>query len=215
MAINIHSLIKSEKELSDNFVSLFKLCFKMHTRLLEYLNNNSINETTLEKFSIYKNKVTELKNHIRDDCIWIISKDQPRSTHLRYIIAILYSIKDLERISEYAYNIFYYSYKLEISDSYKKEMMTIISKSNETFCSLMDMFEKNIVINLEDLYMEEINKFKDFYKSFVKKNFSKLKLSADKNSDDFYQFSIMIKYTERTIDHIESIFNNFIMIKSF
>lgn len=127
MAINIHSLIKSEKELSSSFVSLFKFCFKMHTRLLEYMNNDSINETTLEKFQSYKNKVMELKNNLRDDCIWIISKDQPRSTHLRYIIAIIYSIKDLERISEYAYNIFFYSYKIKLSDDYKKEMIKILT----------------------------------------------------------------------------------------
>lgn len=215
MAINIHSLIKSEKELSNNFVSLFKFCFKMHTRLLEYINKDCINEISLDKFQNYKNKVMELKNNIRDDCIWIISKDQPRSTHLRYIIAILYSIKDLERISEYAYNIFFYSYKIKFSDSYKKEMMKILTKSNETFSKLMNMFENNVVTNLEDAYIEEINKFKDFYKTFVKSNFSKLKLSIDKNTDDFYHFSIMIKYAERTIDHIESIFNNFVIIKSF
>lgn len=215
MAINIHSLIKSEKELSNNFVSLFKFCFKMHTRLLEYINKDSINESSLEKFQNYRNKVTELKNNIRDDCIWIISKDQPRSTHLRYIIAILYSIKDLERISEYAYNIFFYSCKIKLSDSYKKEMIKILAKSNATFSELMNMFEKNVVTDLEDKYIEEINKFKDFYKTFIKNNFSKLMLSADKNSDDFYHFSIMIKYTERTIDHIEAIFNNFIIIKSF
>lgn len=213
MSTNIGLLEKSEKELSTNFLSMFHFSLKMHIRLKEYIDTNNITEETLNKFRNYKESIIEQKNHLKDDCIWIISKDEPRANHLRYIIAILYSIKDLERVSEYAYNIFSLIHKYKFSKTYLNEMSILLEESNKTFNKLLSLFEKDNKVKIEDQYEKEVFTFKSSYKEIVRNNISKIDLTVEKNIDDFFNFSIMVKYLERTIDHIGLIFDNFMKIK--
>ncbi|MBD5445940.1 MAG: hypothetical protein HDR31_01330, partial [Mycoplasma sp.] len=79
MAINIYSLEKSEIDLKNNFLEFFSMCQKMCLRALNEIESTEISEDAIEKFLSYKIRANEKKRDIRDECIWIISKDQPRA----------------------------------------------------------------------------------------------------------------------------------------
>ena len=112
MAINFFSLEKSEFELKQSFIEFLEMCYRYHVKASEILKNNEISDEMVSEMGIKKMKAKEKKRDVKDDCIWIISKDQPRANHLRFIVAILYSARDLERIAEQAYNIVWYSKKI-------------------------------------------------------------------------------------------------------
>lgn len=214
MATNINSLLKSEKELWNNFIDLLNFALKTHCRLEEYFKTKKVTQEMINKFVKYKDSSLAYRISIRDDCLWIISKDQPRSTHLRFIIATLYSVKDVERIIEYAYNMIIMVDKINFSNAYLDEIISILTESNKTFSSLISLFKTNKTEEKNDLAYIEINKFKEKFSKFVKNIIFKLKPNIDSEIDEFFNFSILVKYIERTIDHIGLIFENYAMIKS-
>lgn len=218
MGINFISLEKTELELKENFLSLIKLCRKMYSRLENMFTTKEINEQYIEKMDSYKFAITESRRDIRDDCIWIISKDQPRAGHLRFIIAILYSIKDIERMSEYAATI------AKILHN-EKLTITMINQSSDLFLKSIAFFDQIIKLltteNVEN-YEEEVNDlFHDFranYKKFLTfsiKEFSSKKFNKNVvvQVEHYFSFSIVIKYIDRIVDHAHSIYNNFMLIK--
>lgn len=158
----------------------------------------------------YKIKAKEKKRDVRDDCIWIISKDQPRANHLRFIIAILYSIRDLERIAEQAYNIIWYYKNSTPTEKFKKLIIESIQESLSIFKSLKKIYEEKDVTK----HVETVKKYAESFKDFYKSTLANVMNNSKQNFEDIYTFTIVMKYIDRTMDHLWSIFQNFSMIKN-
>lgn len=214
MAINFLSLEKSEIELKQNFVEFLNLCYKMHSKIDEVLKDDEQKKDIIEIMSDFKSKAKEKKRDVRDDCIWILSKDQPRANHLRFIIAILYSIRDLERIAEQCYNIVWYFTNSNMNKSLKKIVTKTISVSKTIFKNMKKIFEEKDVTKHTESVKKYANEFKETYRKTLA---DAMKNSPDSNEEEteyIYTFSIVMKYIDRTIDHLWSIYENFSMIKN-
>lgn len=214
MAINFFSLEKSEIELKQNFNEFLSLCYKIYKELGNLISKNDLSETALNEIYEYKIKAKEKKRDVRDDCIWIISKDQPRANHLRFIIAILYSVRDLERIAEQAYGIIWYYKNSNFNENLKKTIRKILDFSISVFKSMKKIIEEKDVTKHRDVFKKLENDFKEQHRKLLSQA---IKDSPDNNDEEFeyiYAFSIIMKYIDRTMDHLLSIYQNFSMIKN-
>ena len=213
MAINFLSLEKSEIELKENFIDLLKQTQSLHEKLYDYLVNNiPIDEEKLEDFLELKTRINDLKRDIRDDSIWIISKDQPRASHLRFIIAILYSIKDNERISQYAYNVAKWINKYPLSLNMRSSIPLLLKKSNLFFQKIINVVSSDSVNEYETEIKKDALEYRIFYKEFVKGMIKKNNLNSDESIDMYFNISLIFKCFERTVDHLLEIFKNFMLI---
>lgn len=220
MAINFYSLEKSEFELKQSFLEFVDMCYRYHVKACELLKESTISDEMISKMLAKKMKAKEKKRDIKDDCIWIISKDQPRANHLRFIVAILYSSRDLERIAEQAYNIVWYSKKIwplknNVSNPLKNIVIKCLENSNVFFEKMIEIFKSHSDFSkyLDDV-KETIAKFRTEYKSILSEALKDLSLSINNQVDFIFSFSIVMKYIDRTIDHLWSIYDNFLMIRN-
>lgn len=219
MAINYLSLAKSELELNESFLSLIALCRKMYVKLATMIDNKIITQESLDKMEEYHNRVNENRRDIRDDCIWIISKDQPRASHLRYIIAVLYSIKDIERMSDYAYIISRILKKEKITKEMVAKLSSLLSKSIEFYDCIINALKKGNLNDHEETIQLMFNNFRVAYKSFLTNSIGTLSKNLNPTNlsqfiEYYFNFSIVIKYIDRIVDHCLSIYKNFVIIKN-
>ena len=159
-----------------------------------------------------KTRINDLKRDIRDDSIWIISKDQPRASHLRFIIAILYSIKDNERISQYAYNVAKWINKYPLSLNMRSSIPLLLKKSNLFFQKIINVVSSDSVNEYETEIKKDALEYRSFYKEFVKGMIKKNNLNSDESIDMYFNISLIFKCFERTVDHLLEIFKNFMLI---
>lgn len=219
MAINYLSLAKSELELNESFLSLIVLCRKMYVKLATMIDNKIITQESLDKMEEYHNRVNENRRDIRDDCIWIISKDQPRASHLRYIIAVLYSIKDIERMSDYAYIISRILKKEKITKEMVAKLSSLLSKSIEFYDCIINALKTGNLNDHEETIQLMFNNFRVAYKSFLTNSIGTLSKNLNPTNlsqfiEYYFNFSIVIKYIDRMVDHCLSIYKNFVIIKN-
>lgn len=214
MAINIYSLVKSEVDLKNNFLEFFSMCQRMCLRALNEIQSKEISEDAIEKFLSYKIRANEKKRDIRDECIWTISKDQPRASHLRFIIAILYSIRDLERVAEQSYNVLFFSKKFKLPIQLRKFLGDILQLINVSLARMYEIIKDNDCEKYEAEITGIFEKFKEKYKNvtttLIEKVFGEIKNKAQV----IYNFSIVMKYLDRIMDHMMTVYDNFLMIKN-
>lgn len=214
MTTNYTILEKSEIELKQSFNEFLELSYKIYSKVKNFLKEDKITETTIHKMQEYKLTAKEKKRDIRDDCIWIISKDQPQSNHLRFIIAVLYSIVDLERIIEQSYNIIWYFKSISLNLPLKQIINDSMEFSGNIFFEIKKFFIQKDVTKHGEKIIQYLEKFKEHYKSSLLDAF-KHSFEIEKNElEHIYLFSIIMKYIERTMDHLNSIFKNFSRIKN-
>lgn len=214
MAINFFSLEKSEIELKQNFNEFLGLCYKIYSKLEQIVSKDELNDATFSEMHEYKIKAKEKKRDVRDDCIWVLSKDQPRANHLRFVIAILYSVRDLERIAEQAYGIIWYYKNSAFNKNLKKTISKMLEFSKNVFKSMKKIIEEKDVTKHKEVFKKLENDFKEQHKKMLSEA---IKDSPDGNEEEFeyiYAFSIIMKYIDRTMDHLLSIYENFSMIKN-
>lgn len=219
MVINILSIEKSEFELKENFLAFLAMCLKMHQKVFDFLDSEDwFDEKKMEYFYQYKMRSKEKKAYLRDDCIWIISKDQPRANHLRFVVAILYSIVNLDQIVQQNYAIVKNLYKQDLPLQFKKVLLQTSSESVVFFEEFVNWFVDVQKKNFDLIYEKFSKKSKIFQKDFQHKIMHLNDWIIKKRSfnvDNFYVFSLSMRYIDKIIDYLILVLENFLMIRNY
>ena len=108
MSTNYNILLKSEKKLKELTVSYLALIHEIHQKLWNDVDKHVSSEDISLIFDNTERRQKRslvMEDELLDECIWTISKDDPRANHLRFIISVICSTKDLTRASEYSQSI--------------------------------------------------------------------------------------------------------------
>lgn len=223
MSVNYSVTKASEKELKNEFFKYYKHVFKSWNLLADVLEEkNTIELKDLEKFFELEEKSNKFKAYILDQCIWNISRNQPLATHLRFLIAIIYSINDLERMADYVIGSarYLYSFKVETKAAINllvkamRSSILTVDKLVKLLKNRMNI-KKNYIrayhntVKLRTTYREEYNK--------LLKSLSNMMFKQDTVqdvTDIMTGFAMIMKYTERNVDHAVNIVENFIYIRN-
>lgn len=222
MAVNYGNLKKSETELIQKFYEYLDHTYQMHRtvlKALEEFQNPQQLKTEIQK--IYElEKISNITQaDLLDECTWIISKDQPRASHLRFVIAIINSINDLERICDYANNIAKF---LERSTNsldpgaieLVKELESIAVDSYHKIFNHFREHDANETYKYAEELQETfstayIEKFKEIRSTYIKNAVN----MTDDESKFFVNLILAFKNVERILDHVTNIIEYFIYIK--
>lgn len=216
MAINYQSLKISEKELQNYFMSYAKHILNMQEILLKLLKDEkAITPSIFKKVETMENKANEFEAEIMNECIWVISKDMPRANHLRFIIAIINSIKDLERMADYVIASVAIFYKSKQPKEMYRWGNQVWQKAHILFRAAYNQLlisTKNNGEFYRKVVVPSYNKFAKEYKNILKQVFAYL--SKAKNHPAF-QILDIFRDAERTASHMTNIVENFVFIREY
>lgn len=222
MAINYGTLKQSEKELISKFYEYLEHGYQMHLNVLKALNgfDNLLNKSEILEEIYSMEKVSNITHaDLLDESTWIISKEQPQASHLRFVIAIINSINDLERICDYANNLAkFLENNNEIHSSALEVLTNLESKAIVNYQKTFEFFKKN---DAYETYQYGLQLQKEFWHEYsdALKNLRLIYLNennsfnAKNNVDSFIQLTLALKNIERIIDHVMNIINHFVFIK--
>lgn len=216
MPINFNTLVASEQELKKMFGNFYKHILTTYEMLQEKLNSKEgIKPSVFNTFEKREDKANQFEANLLNETNWIISKDIPRAAHLRYLVAIIRSIKDLERMGDFAFSIArYFAKHRDVYPEIKKILMQALEDSIHTtkvfYRAVMSKtkIEKEYIIRSASPLMDEYKhkysrRFKDLGEIiFSKKKNVKGRVGAFKTLD----------YLGRNAEHAYNIVKCFIYI---
>lgn len=211
---NYEILKSSEKELHNSFMKYCDHVYEMWKMILKISTNSKNNAQTFEAIQKMEEQSNHLEASIQDDCIWAISKNQPFANHLRYIIAVLNSIKDLERMADYAYSASRFFEKRAVNDEVKLLIHNLTNDAIKTMKKVFDSLKSKPAIETYKITKTSHEIFRKEYKDMIDKLVLLIKDNSPKEvAAMFHGGIIVLKHVERLIDHLANVSENFVFIK--
>ncbi|WP_033159957.1 PhoU domain-containing protein [Mycoplasmoides alvi] len=224
MAINYGTLKQSEKELISKFYDYLEHTYQMHLKVLEALDSyeDLINKNKLLQEIYEMEKMSNIiHSDLLDESVWIISKEQPQASHLRFVIAIINSINDLERICDYANNLSkFLDRNLTIYTPALKVLKNLENKAIINYQKVFDFFKQNDASEAHKYVLELQKKFWNEYSMSLKTlkniyvNENEVFNNNNNNTTEYFiELILAIKNIERIMDHVMNVVNHFVFIK--
>jgi phosphate transport system protein len=160
----------------------------------------------------------DISNHseaqIQDDCIWSISKNEPLANHLRYLIAIINSSKDLERMSDYAVSAMRFFVNNKIPDDIRILIVNIMHDALSANAKVNQSLKTKAAIDTYKTCQTVYTHFRKQYDTMLDALSTILKKSTVEQIESLFRGAIIIiKHIERLMDHVVNIAENFMFIK--
>ena len=218
MPSNYEILKNSENQSFSMFSNYVQHVIKTWKELLQTIENKTYKEKTVyDRFVKLENRSNNYEAEILDECIWIISKNQPVANHLRFIIAILNSIIDLERMADYAMSMIKYFYTSEDKLSEKVESLTV-TILKESIQAIEKILNNVLSKYAMESYKEGVKIQTQFNKKYKEHLIELSKILSNQTAKQIGNMMtgniINIKYMERSVDHAINITENFLFIKN-
>lgn len=219
MPVNYSLLKESENSLMDEMLEFYQFTNDINSKLLKYIvksknepQNSILDEEQFEEINDEINKSNVMQSDLLANCIWIIQKNEPRASHLRFIIAIIYSARNLRNFCDNTYKITRFFNKQKLNDHFFKPFI----ECYETTIKLSKKM-KDILVNKNDNEGKEKIKqeFEDYHKELknIIRSFTyDLHKSSNSNTNDLLDFIIIIGRLERILDSQENILKDFMYI---
>ena len=193
MATNYNSLITSEKNLKKMVFEFLEFSLSTHTKLWKYILREEDGHKIIDSIAVRVKEAEQKERDLVDECIWTISKDDPRANHLRFVISIIYSAKDIAIAT---------SYSLAIA-----KMVQDLSKN------YLELLQKYIKIYKDKKIKDIFEQTEKMYSEFIELSHEAIKnirteLTKEDNELDYFPISQIVKSMEGTVERIKSIFAN-------
>ncbi len=209
MATNYNTLLTSEKILKKMVFEFLEYSYTTHEKLWNYIFLGDDENKMLDSIESRLKVAEEKERDLVDECIWTISKDHPRANHLRFIISIIYSAKDISKSTSYSLTIAKVFVRKKISNDQIKMVKNLVK-------SYLDLFKIYIKIykdqKKEDIF-DEIDKMYFDFMEYTHEATKKIRkeLTKEDNELDYFPISQIIKSIEGSIERIKSIFTNTVL----
>lgn len=213
MSTNYNILIKSEKNIKKLVVDFMEYVIKVHTKMWKELSNPvdgyaSVYDNTERRVK----KSSIMEDELLDECIWTISKDDPRANHLKFIISIIYSAKDLARASEYAQSIS----KIILRNNLSQEKVDLLLPISEIYISTIHSILELYKSKVEDK-LEEVDKIISNFEDKLNEQEKEIRNHFDKTNEQQVKYIIVsqiLRLISSTIERIKVVIPSTIFIKA-
>ena len=223
MSVNYSMTKESEKTLRKSFFNFYDHVYISWKKLADtYKRHHDISDLDLEQFFKYEDQSNTYEADMLEECIWHISRYSPFASHLRFIISIIYSNSDLERMADYVISIARYLNQNKIKEkSIVNVISSVMAKSVETMDKIVSLLRKRENVDEHWIttyrtttkYADEFKKyFDDQTRILVKAAFNKNTAEEAKNL--ITGASMILKNMERNVDHATNLVENFVYIKN-
>ncbi len=210
MPVNYILLKEKEQEIISEFLNFYDQTLKIIADFEEYLLENKNKEVSLDDH-LYDEIVDKVRKNelvgqdLLSNCIWTIQKNEPRASHLRFIIAIIYSIRNLNNITRYASKIFKWSNKEKIKPEFLKVLLDSLQITYQRSLKIYSYIANNNWNEMKDIYETESEEYHTKMKHTISlistENGNKWKL----NNKELIEYIYVIGRIERIVDMQDNI----------
>ena len=209
-------LKESERDILDNLKVYFSKTIDSYKYLYESSTNETNDDDIYEKIKSMNKKSFRRSEDILFESTWLIQKHQPKTKHLRIFIAIIYSIKDLERINTYIYKYTRFSIKKSKSFEdvkFKDFFLQFLDLIIQTMDSIFKVFEKfdfpEMLEESEEIFKKFLIKYDAIFFNFI----DYIHTNKEIDTVEISKAVIIAKNFDRTIDHCMNIIESFSYIE--
>ena len=209
-------LKESERDILDNLKVYFSKTIDSYKYLYESSTNETSDDDIYEKIKSMNKKSFRRSEDILFESTWLIQKHQPKTKHLRIFIAIIYSIKDLERINAYIYKYTRFSIKKSKSfedAKFKDFFLQFLDLIIQTMDSIFKVFEKfdfpEMLEESEEIFKKFLIKYDAIFFNFI----DYIHTNKEIDTVEISKAVIIAKNFDRTIDHCMNIIESFSYIE--
>ncbi len=209
-------LKESERDILDNLKVYFSKTIDSYKYLYESSTNETSDDDIYEKIKSMNKKSFRRSEDILFESTWLIQKHQPKTKHLRIFIAIIYSIKDLERINTYIYKYTRFSIKKSKSFEdvkFKDFFLQFLDLIIQTMDSIFKVFEKfdfpEMLEESEEIFKKFLIKYDAIFFNFI----DYIHTNKEIDTVEISKAVIIAKNFDRTIDHCMNIIESFSYIE--
>lgn len=201
MSTNYNILIKSEKKLKELISEYVFLLLEIHTKLWKdvFLNEKNLN-VVLDNCERRLKRSNVMENELVDECIWTISKDDPRANHLRFIISIIYSTKDLSRACEYSQSMA----KIIVRNKFDKNSLSLFKPCSKFYLDHIEQMIKIYKSSSNDKF-EKLNQKNSEFEFNIEKFQKEIRKSFEKNEVMQYHAMQICRLIISTIERLQTI----------
>ncbi|EFF41789.1 PhoU domain-containing protein [Mycoplasmopsis alligatoris] len=216
--MNYELVKEEEKILKRDFMKYVEHSMTMHKLVKEMYSSNLNDAMIVEK---YQEEIASLEvksNHLHaillEDAIWFISKEAPRANHLRFVIGIINSIFDLERICDHAQRIAQFKSRHEDISDFIKQTITELEKRVQEYAKIIaDALENYSVMGNYNNCITQSENFFNLYKAKLYESYNEIDPKNKAKNEALLEFITVLKNLDRTVDHYRNILENFVFIK--
>lgn len=221
MATNYSTLKSAETELTKRFYDYIDHTRQMHETALKALVAIRDGQDYLphtQRVYAMERVANLTKADILDEATWTISREQPRASDLRFLIAIICSITDLERICDYAKGIARFLNRFNKMPAPALEIAIHLERlSIAGYVEIFEIFKER---EAEMAYHHAAKMQSDFGQAYLKA-FKQLgsmlikepQMLLQNDGEMFLNLIILFKHVERVIDHVTNVTEYFVYIK--
>ena len=206
MATNYNSLITSEKNLKKMVFEFLEFSLSTHTKLWKYILREEDGHKIIDSIAVRVKEAEQKERDLVDECIWTISKDDPRANHLRFVISIIYSAKDIAIAT---------SYSLAIAKTFVRKQVNQnhIIMVQDLSKNYLELLQKYIKIYKDKKIKDIFEQTEKMYSEFIELSHEAIKnirteLTKEDSELDYFPISQIVKSMEGTVERIKSIFAN-------
>lgn len=219
MPINYSLLKESENEIMAEFKEFYNFVINMNQALYNFLENVEENEEKwivdeeLEHFHELSKKSELMKSDLLANCIWVIQKNEPRASHLRFVIAIVYSIKNLLNVSSNIEKIVKFFNKYKINFSMFKEFIVVHKETIELSRKISSSLVQKDIAAVQLQLKEEFSEYHANIKNLIRKSVYIHDDNIWKDNKDLIDFIVNMNRLENIMEYQEDILNDFSYIR--
>lgn len=144
--------------------------------------------------------INRLEEHLHDEIILLITKQQPVATDLRRLVALIRAAQDMERIGDYAVSIGKETIRIGINPKpYPEEQLREMGNLTITMLKeMLDAFVKEDVEKAKEIALrdDQIDQYYGETMSAIEKM-----ASSETTGSQAIQLALICKYIERAADH--------------
>ncbi len=217
MSINFQFIKSSEHQLFKEFKHIYKFAVESHDFMYETLvkktdnMNLGFDQNIIDTIQFRYKQVDILINDLLSNCVWNIQKNEPRANHLRFIVAIINSLRDLEFLNNSYLSLLKFFMKRQLSQDIYKHFLEAYKITNNVSHTIIDELEEHnrLYIGNEKL----VNTFTEYHKYLKNIIRTSILIYSENNHmldnktliDLITNFGIL----ERMVEHQESIIHAF------
>ncbi|MDE7222139.1 MAG: hypothetical protein K2N40_02635 [Ureaplasma sp.] len=213
MPVNYILLKEKEQEIINEFLNFYDQTLKIVAEFENYLSDNKNKDVELDD-KVYDEIIDKIRKNeligqdLLSNCIWTIQKNEPRASHLRFIIAIIYSIRNLNNITRYTNKICKWLNKEKLKPEFLKVLIDSLQLTYQRSLKIYNYIANNNWNEMKDIYESESedyhSKMKNTISMISTENGSKWKL----NNKELIEYIYAIGRIERIVDMQDNIIND-------
>lgn len=217
MSINFQFIKSSEHQLFKEFKHIYNYVIESHVFMYDTLvkktdnMNLGFDQQIIDTIQFRYKQVDIMINDLLSNCVWNIQKNEPRANHLRFIIAIINSLRDMEFLNNSYLSLLKFFMKRQLSQDIYKHFLEAYKVTNNVSNTILEELETHNRLHIgNERLVTTFGEYHKYLKNLIRTSI--LIYSENSNMLDNKTLIDLITHfgmLERMVEHQESIINAF------